>query len=56
MKLDETIKSIVEHPIATTIIVGSVMNGIAKIIAAARGIDTKPVMNVTISDKTKPNT
>ena len=44
--MKNTIETIVEHPIASTIVIGCILRGIASIVAAARGNSIQPVITI----------
>lgn len=53
MKLNETVESMLRHPIASTMIIGSIINGVVRIISAAKGNKVEPNTVITIGP-TKP--
>lgn len=55
MKLNDTVKCMVDHPIASAFVIGAIAESIAKIIATAKGGKVKPIVTVTVDKKTKPN-
>jgi len=54
MKLNDTVRSMLEHPIASTMIIGSIINGVVRIISAAKGCDVKPNTVITIGKPAEP--
>ena len=54
MKLNETVKNMLDHPIASTMIIGSIINGVVRIISAAKGGRVEPNTVITISKPTEP--
>lgn len=54
MNLSETVKGMLEHPISTTMILGCIINGVVRIISAAKGREVKPNTVITIGNKTEP--
>ena len=42
--MKKTVEILVEHPIASTIVIGSIARGIASIVIAARGGTVQPVV------------
>ena len=42
MKINEMFGSMLEHPFATVIVIGSIMEGAARVIAAANGNKVEP--------------
>lgn len=53
--MKDTIKVIVEHPFSTSIVIGAFLGGVASIITAVKGVETKPIIQV-ITDKTPNST
>ena len=53
MKMNETIKSMLDHPFATTWIIGSITSGVVSIIRAARGNVATSNAVVAIDELTK---
>lgn len=51
--MKETIKNMLNHPIATIFIIGATTRGIANIISAAKGNDIQPMISVTTSETKK---
>lgn len=49
--MSKLIETIFEHPIATVIIIAVFFNGLANVITAIRGNETKPAFSVTITDE-----
>lgn len=45
--MQKTVETIVEHPIASVIVIGCIMRGIATIITAARGNSVQPIVTFT---------
>lgn len=48
MKLNETVQNMLEHPFASTMIIGSIVGGVVRIIAAAKGSRVEPNTVITI--------
>ena len=55
MKLNETVANMLKHPIATTMIIGCVINGVVRLVAAIRGAEVKPNTVITIGKGTEPD-
>ena len=53
MKLNDTVRNMLEHPIASTMIIGSIINGVVRIISAAKGGEVKPNTVITIGKPTE---
>lgn len=51
--MKNTFNNMLEHPIATVFIIGTITSGIADIINAARGKELKPRFTVEIGSKPK---
>lgn len=47
--MKEVVKTILEHPIATIIVLGSLTRGIATVVAAAKGNSVEPVVTINKS-------
>ena len=45
--MNNTIETIVKHPIASTIIITSITRGIASIVAAAKSGNVNPIVTIT---------
>ena len=54
MKLSETVENMLNHPFATTFIIGSIIEGVVRIIAAAKGNKVEPNVVITIGNNVKP--
>lgn len=54
MKLNEIFRCMLEHPIATVIVLGCVTNGTVRIISAAKGNEVSPNTVITIGKQAKP--
>ena len=48
--MHETVDKMLARPIATIVIATCLCNGIAKIIGAIRGVNTSPIVNVSVPD------
>lgn len=48
MKMNETVKCMIDHPFASAFIVGAISTGIARIIATIKGVEVKPAMSISI--------
>ena len=48
-----TLETILKHPIATTIIVGSLLGGVTQIVGTIKGVKVEPMVNVQIGTKPK---
>ena len=49
--MSEIVDKMLARPIATIVIATCFCNGVAKIIGAARGVNTSPIVNVSVPDK-----
>lgn len=45
--MEKTVETIVKHPIASIIVITSIMRGIAAVIVAARGGTVQPIVLIT---------
>lgn len=45
--MKDIIKMVVNHPIASILVIGSTCNGISNIISAAKGTGVKPMIDIT---------
>lgn len=53
--MKDTIKVMIEHPFSTSIVIGACLGGVASIITALKGVETKPIIQV-IAEKTPNST
>ena len=53
--MKETIKNVLNHPIATMIVVGAVFGGVADIISTVKGGGRKPYISVPNAEKDELN-
>lgn len=55
--MSEIVDKMLSRPIATIVIASCFCNGVAKIIGAVKGVNTSPVVNVSVpTKKTEENT
>lgn len=54
MKMNETVANMLNHPIATAWIIGSVISGVVRIIYAAKGKKVEPSTVITIGNNSEP--
>lgn len=54
--MHDIVDKMLNRPIATIIITTCFFNGVARIIGAARGINTSPIVNVSVPTKKSDNT
>ena len=55
--MHEIVDKMLSRPIATIVVASCFFNGVAKLVGAARGINTAPVVNVAIpAKKSEENT
>ena len=53
--MKDVVKTVLEHPIATIIVLGSLTRGIATIVAAAKGNSVDPVVKLDMKVPEKVN-
>lgn len=51
--MKDILESMIRHPIATVIVIGSVSRGISTIIATLKGEVIEPIVNVVVNEKKK---
>lgn len=49
--MDNIMKTMLEHPIASIVIISVTLDGIAKIIGVAKGANIKPMIDVSLASK-----
>ena len=47
--MKDTVRQMLEHPIATVIVLGAIGTAIASIVSAARGVPCKPFVDAPLS-------
>ena len=55
LKMKDVVSKLVSHPIATVIVIGSIADSATRIIAAMKGKEIQPVININLAipNKTK---
>ncbi len=57
MEANKILNSILDHPFVTAFVVGTVVNGVVKCVAIAKGIEIKPAgLSISFCKDDKPKT
>lgn len=53
--MKNTISEMLQHPLATILIIGSIGTAVARIVSASKSVSIKPFVDITLRMKPSPN-